>query len=91
MKLFMKKPFDQSKRNLLKGGAALASGALGAALPVGAAFGSAESSARKAVYKAPLFDPTLENYPGYSTYVPMVYSAELVSASHNLLDTQFIV
>lgn len=87
----MNKPVDQSKRKLLKGGAMLASGALGATLPVGAAFGSMESSARKAVYKAPLFDPTLENYPGYSTHIDVPRSAELATAGHNLLDTQFIV
>jgi len=87
----MKKPVDQSKRNLLKGGAVLASGALGTVLPGAAAFGNADKKARKAVYKAPLFDPTIENYPGYSTYVPIPRSAELATAGHNLLDTQFIV
>lgn len=87
MKPFMKKPIDQSKRRLLKGSAALAGGALGGSLPLGAV----ASAPIKPVYKAPLFDPTLENYPGYSTYVPVLTSAEVASAGHNLLDTQFIV
>lgn len=87
----MKQPTDQSKRKLLKGGVVLASGALGAVLPLGSALGPPDTSVRKAVYKAPLFDPTLENYPGYSTYVEVPRSADLARAGHNLLDTQFIV
>lgn len=87
----MKKPVDQSKRNLLKGGVMLASGALGTSLPLGAALGSVNTKVKKAVYKAPLFDPTLENYPGYSTYIAVPRSTELARAGHNLLDTQFIV
>jgi hypothetical protein len=87
MKHLVNKPFDQSKRALLKGSVVLAGGALGGSLPVSAI----ASTPRKPVYKAPLFDPTLENYPGYSTYVPVLTSAEVASASHNLLDTQFIV
>ncbi len=86
----MKKSVDQSKRRLLKGGVVLASGALGTTLPLGAALAST-TQVKKAVYKAPLFDPTLENYPGYSTHVPVLHGAELASAAHNLLDTQFIV
>ncbi len=86
----MKHPVDHSKRRLLKGSAVLASGALGAALPGGAVLAS-PTTVKKAVYKAPLFDPTIENYPGYSTYVPIPRSAELATAAHNLLDTQFIV
>ncbi|MEY4640962.1 MAG: hypothetical protein RLZZ227_956 [Pseudomonadota bacterium] len=86
----MKTPVDRSKRMLLKGGVVLASGALGSVLPLGAAL-AADTSPKKPVYKSPLFDPTLENYPGYSTYVPIPRSAELASAGHNLLDTQFIV
>lgn len=87
----MKSKVDQSKRRLLKGGAVLASGALGGSLPAGAVLAGAEHGARKGVYKAPLFDPTLENYPGYSTHVPLASSVEVASAAHNLLDTQFIV
>ena len=87
----MKKPVDQSKRNLLKGGIVLAGGALGATVPLGAALASPDTRVRKPVYKAPLFDPTLENYPGYSTYVEVPRSADLARAGHNLLDTQFIV
>lgn len=83
------KKIDQSKRRLLKGSAVLASGALGTSLPVSAALSAPR--VEKAVYKTPLFDPALENYPGYSTYVPVLSSAEVASASHNLLDTQFIV
>ena len=83
----MKTTVDKSKRNLLKGGVALAGSALGGALPLNVV----ASAPRKAVYKAPLFDPTLENYPGYSTYVPVLTRAEVASAGHNLLDTQFIV
>jgi hypothetical protein len=88
MKPFMEKPFDHSKRRLLKGSVVLAGGALGSTLPASAVLAG---SVRKPVYKAPLFDPTLENYPGYSTYVPVPRSAELATAAHNLLDTQFIV
>jgi hypothetical protein len=87
----MNKPVDQSKRKLLKGGAVLAGGALGTSLPLGTALGSVDTRLHKAVYKAPLFDPALENYPGYSTYVEIPRSAELAAAAHNLLDTQFIV
>jgi hypothetical protein len=87
----MKKPVDQSKRKLLKGGVVLASGALGATLPLGTALGSPVTKVHKAIYKAPLFDPTLENYPGYSTYVEGPRSVDLARAGHNLLDTQLIV
>jgi hypothetical protein len=87
----MKGSFDQSKRNLLKGGAVLASGALGTTLPVRAVLASSNATVKKSVYKAPLFDPTLENYPGYSTYIEVPRCAELASAAHNLLDTQLIV
>ena len=87
----MKKPIDHSKRALLKGGAVLASGALGAVVPGATALADSATRAPTLAYKAPLFDPTLENYPGYSTYVPIPRSAELNSAAHNLLDTQFIV
>jgi hypothetical protein len=87
MKPPMKKPFDQSKRSLLKSGVVAAGAALGGSVPLGAV----ASAPRKPVYKAPLFDPTLENYPGYSTYVPVLTSAEVASAGHNLLDTQLIV
>jgi hypothetical protein len=88
MKPFTKKPFDPSKRRLLQGSVVLAGSALGTSLPVSAALSAPK--VEKAVYKAPLFDPTLENYPGYSTYVPVPRSAELATAAHNLLDTQFI-
>lgn len=87
MKPSTTKPIDKSKRALLKGSVALAGGALGGSLPVNAI----ASAPSRPVYKAPLFDPTLENYPGYSTYVPVLTSAEVASASHNLIDTQFIV
>lgn len=83
----MKKTIDKSKRNLLKGSVMLAGGALGGSLPLSAV----AKAPGKPLYKAPLFDPTLENYPGYSTYVPVLTSAEVASAGHNLLDTQFIV
>lgn len=69
MKPFMKNPIDQGKRNLLKGSVALAGSTLGGSLPLTAV----ASAPKKPVYKAPLFDPTLENYPGYSTYVPVLY------------------
>jgi hypothetical protein len=87
MKPSTKKPFDQSKRSLLKGSVVAAGAVLGGSLPLSAV----ASAPRKPAYKAPLFDPTLENYPGYSTYVPVLTSAEVASAGHNLLDTQFIV
>lgn len=87
----MKHKIDQGKRRLLKGGAVLAGGTLGNALPAGAVIAISQNDAKKGIYKAPLFDPTLENYPGYSTHVPLATSVEVASAAHNLLDTQFIV
>lgn len=79
-----------SRRNFLNSTAILSGTALGsAALPMSASALTA-SSRIKPVYKAPLFDPTLENYPGYSARIPAP-NVQLAEAGHNLLDTQLLV
>lgn len=81
----MSKPVDQGKRGFLKGTAVVAGGAV---LPFSASALAGTRKAKKAVYKAPLFDPTLENYPGYSANIA---APAVQQVAHNVLDVQLLV
>jgi len=74
----MKKPSNESRRSFLKGSAVLTGTAMGAgAMPVSAAaFAGSTGKSHKAPYRAPLFDPTLENYPGYSAYIEVPHTLQ---------------
>jgi len=68
----MKKQSGISRRRFLGNSALLSGAAVGASSLSLAARGMSRQSEGKAkVFKpAPLFDPSLENYPGYSARIP---------------------
>lgn len=66
----MSKPRDASKRRLLGGTLVLGGTALGSSMLTAAASAAASHKLQKQpAAPAPLFDPTLENYPGYSAHI----------------------
>lgn len=68
----MKKTNDRSRRRFLGGSILLSGFAMGASHASLAATGlNSQDNGSKVIRKAPLFDPTLENYPGYSAYIPV--------------------
>lgn len=86
----MNKHENLSRRKFLGSSAVIGGTALGSAsLPLSANAISKSAGKTKKVYKAPLFDPTLENYPGYSTYIPASISSQgTVGQSRDLPDPQ---
>jgi hypothetical protein len=68
----MKKPTGFSRRRFLGSTALLSGAAMGASHFSLATSISSQGKGKQKVYKkAPLFDPTLENYPGYSAHIPV--------------------
>lgn len=72
----MKKHTDISRRRFLGSSALLSGAALGASQLTLAATGMNHQGKKKVIKKAPLFDLTLENYPGYSAYIPVPDTSE---------------
>jgi hypothetical protein len=74
----MKQPSHESRRSFLKGSAVLTGTAMGAgAMPASAvALAGSMGKSNKAPYRAPLFDPTLENYPGYSAHIEVPHTLQ---------------
>ena len=67
----MKKQTGITRRRFLGNSALLSGAAMGASHLTLAATGMSPQGKKKVVRKAPLFDPALENYPGYSAAIPM--------------------
>ena len=83
----MNKPMDASKRRLLGGTLVLGGTALGTGLLPAAAGATATPGLRKQpAAPAPLFDPTLENYPGYSARIAVPETLQGAGCGHDGLN-----
>lgn len=82
----MNKPTDEGRRRLLGGTLALGGAALGNALLPAVAVAGDTQEKRKSVQPAPLFDPTLENWPGYSAHIAVPRSLSAAAADEEGLD-----
>ena len=79
----MNKHEKLSRRKFLGSSAVIGGTALGSAsVPLSAGALSKSAGKKKKSYRASLFDPTLENYPGYSTYIPVSAGGETAGESH---------
>jgi len=73
---------DAGRRRLLGGTLALGGAALGSGLlPAAAVAGSTQQ--HKTAQPAPLFDPTLENWPGYSAHIAVPPSLSAAAADED--------
>lgn len=73
----MNKPSDNSRRRFLGGSALVTGVAIGGPHFSLATTGLTAQRKAYVAIKAPLFDPSLENYPGYSAAIPVPANREM--------------